>query len=531
MPPTTPDADGNGLKRKKEGLYFKADFLTYKVTGLKNYNLDRLKITLQAWKEDKPDTFHLDSFDLCSSRSRENFAEGCHKYLKVNQTAIMAELTQLVKLLQDEQVRMRENGGADGKVVTPMSAEEKKEALDALKDPNLCQRIIDDFNAIGFIGENANKLLGYIAAISRLLPDPLALMTLSRSGAGKTSLQEAICKFVPPESAIEYTRITGQSLFYREENALKHKVLSIEEQEGMQDAMYSVKTLISRQRLSVGATRADSKTGKFSTDDYVVHGPVVVIVATTNPNSLNDEEKRRFLILTIDESDEQTANIIQTQQFKNKLSWLKTSFDESSITRLHHNMQRLLKPLTVTFPDDIKIEYPAVRLQMRGEHRKFISLVKAITLLHQHQRKSGTEKKMDGTSFDYVIASQKDVDLAFRLGRAIFVRNVDDVSPTGRTLLTHIDKLITLKENAARELNPDAEIIREQIWFTRKELREFTAWSETQVRQNIAPLVDLGYVGMLSGRHGSTYRYILLDNGQNDPLIDLGGNDPKTKNQ
>jgi len=531
MPPTTPDAHGNGLIYKPDGLYFNADFLTYWVTGLKNYNLDRLKITLQAYKPDKPETFHLDSFDLCTSRGRENFAEGCQKYLKVNQTAVMHELGQLIKLLQAEQVRMREGGASDKKPVTPMTAEEKKEALAALKDPNLCQRIIDDFNAIGYIGENVNKLLGYIASISRLLADPLALMTLSRSGAGKTSLQEAICKFVPPESAIEYTRITGQSLFYREENALKHKVLSIEEQEGMQDAMYSVKTLISRQRLSVGATRADSKTGKFSTDDYVVHGPVVVIVATTNPNSLNDEEKRRFLILTIDESEEQTANIIQTLQFKNKLSWLKTSFDESSITRLHHNMQRLLKPLVVTFPDDIKIDLPAVRLQMRGESQKFMSLVKSITLLHQHQRKRGTEKKMDGTKFEYVIASQKDVDLAFRLGRAIFVRNIDDVSPTGRTLLDHIDQLITLKEKAAQEQRPDEQIERAQLWFTRKELREFNGWSEAQVRQNIGPLVDLGYVGTLSGRHGSTFRYILLDNGKNDPLIDLSGKNGFTKNQ
>ena len=163
------------------------------------------------------------------------------------------------------------------------------------------------------------------AAVSRLLSDPLAILILSRSGAGKTRLQDAVCKFVPPESVIQYTRLTGKSLFYKEENSLKHNVLAIEEDEGMQEAMYSIKTLISSQKLSVAATRTDAKTGKLSVDEYTVYGPVVVMVSTTNPNGLTDEEKRRFLILTIDESREQTKSILQMQRHKNRHTWYKTS--------------------------------------------------------------------------------------------------------------------------------------------------------------------------------------------------------------
>ena len=126
--------------------------------------------------------------------------------------------------------------------------------------------------------------------------------------------------------------------------------------------MYSIKTLISSQKLSVAATRVDAKTGKLSVDEYTVNGPVVVMVSTTNPNGLTDEEKRRFLILTIDESREQTRSIMQMQRMKNRHFWYKTCTDETGITRLHHTMQRLLKPLTVTFPDDIVLNYPDGRL-------------------------------------------------------------------------------------------------------------------------------------------------------------------------
>ena len=212
---------------KQDGLYYTCIKLSFRITGLKPYNLDRLKVTIKASTDDKPDVFHIDSLDLYNSRSREAFCDSCQKYLKAKPSTTAAELSELIKALEKERISMRERGTENA--VPPMSAEEKKEALETLRSKSLLKNIVNDFEAIGFIGEKHNKLLGYVASISRLLPDPLALMILSRSGAGKTSLQDAICKFVPPESVIQYTRLTGKSLFYKEENALKNKVLAIEE--------------------------------------------------------------------------------------------------------------------------------------------------------------------------------------------------------------------------------------------------------------------------------------------------------------
>ena len=510
------------LSPGNDGLYFRGDVLTYRVTGLNPYNLDRLRINLKAYIEDQPAHFQIDTLDLYYSRARETFAENCVKYLKVKQDTLLAELSLLISALEGERVSMRERGNSSQPV--QMSEEEKNEALEVLKSKDLLKMIVEDFDAVGYIGEKTNKLLCYIASVSRLQSDPLAVLVLSRSGAGKTGLQEAVCKFVPPESVIQYTRITGQALFYRDENALKHKVLAVEEDEGMQPAMYSVKTLISSQKLSVSATRTDAKTGKFSVDEYTVHGPVVVMVSTTNPNGLDDETKQRFLILTIDETPEQTKSILQAQITKNSHSWYTMSSDEAGICKLHHNMQRLLKPLTVTFPDGLRFTWPFARLQMRREQKKFISLVKAIALLHQYQRKTGTLRRADGVKVEYVQATQRDIDLALDLGRLVFSRNVDDVSPTGRRLLAEILKLVTFKQAQMKELDGGKDLFLFEIPFTRKELRQEIGWSETQVRQNIEPLVELGYLGKLAGRQGSACRYVLLDDGSKDPEIDLEGN-------
>jgi hypothetical protein len=200
------------LTRKSDGLHYEGTNLTFRITGLKSHNLDRLRVTLKASTPDHPDMFHIDTLDLYSSRCRESFTESCQKYMKVKPSVTTTELTDLIKVLEKERICMREQGGNTS--IPPMSEEEKKEALEVLRSKDLLKHIVKDFEAIGFIGEEVNKLLGYIATVSRLLFDPLAILILSRSGAGKTGLQNAICKFVPPESVIQYTRLTGKSLFY-----------------------------------------------------------------------------------------------------------------------------------------------------------------------------------------------------------------------------------------------------------------------------------------------------------------------------
>jgi hypothetical protein len=299
--------------------------------------------------------------------------------------------------------------------------------------------------------------------------------------------------------------------------------------------MYSIKTLISSQKLSIAATRTDAKTGKFSVDEYTVNGPVVVMVSTTRPDALDDETKQRFLILTIDETPEQTKSILTAQLTKNMMDWYQATSDESVVQKLHHNMQRLLKPLTVTFTRELRLVWPYSRLQMRREQQKFVSLVKAIVLLHQHQRKTGVMKRADGSKMEYVQATQRDIDLALELGREVFARNVDDVSPTGRKLLTHIVDLVSEKYGSMKESAPKDSLLMTEIPFSRKELRERIGWSETQVRRNAEQLVELGYLGRINGRQGATFRYLLLDDGSADPEFCFGSDgkpkDALTKNQ
>lgn len=138
-------------------------------------------------------------------------------------------------------------------------------------------------------------------------------------------------------------------------------------------------------------------------------------------------------------------------------------------------------------------------------------------------------KRIDGSKMEYVQASQKDIELALELGREVFARNCDDVSPTGRKLLSEIVLLVKEKYDDYRSGDPKSDLLMSGVPFSRKELRERIGWSETQVRRNIDQLVELGYIGRINGRQGSTFRYLLLDDGSADPEFCFGGDD-KQKN-
>jgi hypothetical protein len=518
----TPNTNaGTGLTRKDDGLFYQGHHLQYRVTGLQSFNLDRLRITLKASKTGNC-LFHIDTLDLYYAKARQTYCEDCIRLFQLKDVDLQPEINGLIALLEVERVRMQGEKDKGALRRRPeMTEADKQEALEALKDKNLLQNILKDFESLGIVGENNNKLIGYIATISRLLADPFGVLILSRSGAGKTFLQDAVCKFIPEENVIQYTRLTGQALFYRDKDALKNKVLAIEEEEGMMQAIYSIRTLLSAQKLSIASTRTDAKTGKLCVDEYTVYGPTVVMLSTTNPECLDPETKQRFLILTIDESREQTQNILKIQRLKNTVTWHKTTVDDSTITKLHHNMQRLLKPLKPIFPDNLKVEFPPYCLQSRREQQKYLSFIKSIMLLHQYQRKQGSMKRMDGNTHECVVVTKEDVDTALHLGKEIFIRNVDDVSPTGRSLLTGIIGYLIGQSEHIKKVQPDNKPDVYEIPFTRKQLRHHLGWSEAHIRRNIEHLVDLGYVGIVNGAKGATFRYILLDDGLNDPKLEL----------
>ena len=199
--------------------------------------------------------YHGDTLDMELSRQRMAFAKQAAHELAAKEETVHREVGQLwtaLAELQREQMKKLLDAPPDE---AQMTAEEQAAAMELLRDPRLLDRVLEDFEKCGAVGEETNKKVSYLAAVSRLLAKPLAIVVQSSSSAGKSSLMEAVLDFMPEEHRESYTAMTGQALFYMGQKNLKHKILAIAEQQGAEAASYPLKLLQSEGKLNIAIDR------------------------------------------------------------------------------------------------------------------------------------------------------------------------------------------------------------------------------------------------------------------------------------
>jgi DNA primase len=373
--------------------------------------------------------------------------------------------------------------------------------MQLLEDPNLAQRILADFTACGVVGEETNKLMGYIAAVSRKLDRPLAIIVQSSSAAGKSALMEAVLAFMPDEERVQYSAMTGQSLFYMGETDLKHKILAIAEEEGAERASYALKLLQSEGKLTIASTGKDPQTGKLVTHEYHVEGPVMIFLTTT-AIEIDEELLNRCIVLTVDEDREQTRAIHRLQRESQTLEGLLARRDAERVIELHRNAQRLLQPILVANPYARELTFIDGTTRTRRDHMKYLSLIRTITLLHQYQRERKSVMH-NGELIEYIEVTRADIELANKLAHEVLGRSLDELPPQTRRLLTLVDAFVSAEcERQA--------IDRSDFLFSRRQVREVTRWGETQLRIHLDRLVALEYLLVHRGGRGQSFVYELL---------------------
>jgi DNA primase catalytic core len=475
----------------------------YRIRGLnKNLAFDvLLKVNVLVARGD---AFHVDTLDLYSVRARTAFIMQAAVELQVKDDVIRHDLGSVLRQLEALQERTIEQTLEPATPAPAVAIEDQPAALELLKDPHLLDRILADFTRCGVVGEEANKLIAYLAATSRKLDAPLAVMVQSSSAAGKSSLMEAVLSFMPDEDKVQYSAMTGQSLFYMGAMNLKHKILALAEEAGAARASYALKLLQSEGVLSIASTGKDPETGKLVTQEYRVDGPVMIFSTTTAID--NDEELlNRCLTLGVDESREQTRAIHQLQRQKRTLDGLFAKQAKSQVLKAHQNAQRLLRPLSVRNPYADALTFPDERTRLRRDHEKYLTLIDTIALLHQYQRELRSAEH-DGQRIEYVEVTLADIEVANKLAHEALGRSLDELSPQTRRLLELVSRMVE-KHCAAQA------ITRTDYRFSRREVREHAGWSDFQVKMHMHKLEELEYVLVHRGGRGQSFVYELLYDG------------------
>ena len=475
----------------------------YRVRGLpKNLAPETLKINLLVAVGER---FHVDTLDLYSAKGRGHYLQQAAKELGVRDEVIKHDLGRiLLKLeaLQDERIKA---ATTTAPAVPVMSDAEREAALAMLRAPGLLERVVSDFDACGLVGERTNKLVGYLAAVSRKLDRPLAIVVQSSSAAGKSSLMDAVLAMMPQEERIKYSAMTGQSLFYMGETNLQHKILAIVEEEGASRASYALKLLQSEGELTIASTGKDANSGNLITQEYRVTGPVMIFLTTT-AIEVDEELMNRCIVLSVDEGRAQTEAIHSLQRQRRTLHGLMAKQGKDAVLALHRNAQRLLRPLAVVNPYADQLTFLSDKTRTRRDHEKYLTMIDTIALLHQYQRPVKNARGGDGEALEYIEVTLGDIEQANRLTHEVLGRSLDELPPQTRRLLTLVAGMVG-------ECGAALEQARRDIRFSRKDVREKTGWGDTQLKIHLGRLAELEYLLVHRAERGQGHVYELLYDG------------------
>jgi DNA primase len=498
-----PPAPGDELPHEIQGqdMFLDLEDRRYRVRGWqKPLSPEVLKINLMVSKGPR---FHVDTLDLYQAKARVAFVKQASLELSESEDHLKLDLGKVLRKVEAMQAaQLAEMLATKGATRRPaLSEADHAEAMALLKSPDLMTRILRDFTALGIVGEEPNKLTGYLAAVSRLLDRPLAMLIQSASAAGKSSLMDAVLDLVPEEDVIRYSAMSGQSLFYMGDRTLQHKILAIAEEEGAKQASYALKLLQSEGRVTMASTGKDPASGMLVTHDYTVEGPVMLFLTTTAID-LDEELLNRCLVLTVNESREQTRAIHTIQRSRETLEGLLAKTKRESLLALHRNAQRLLQPLAVVNPYADQLSFRDDQTRSRRDHVKYLTLIRSIALLHQYQR----EVRIHG-DLHYIEVTLSDIELANELAQEVLGRTVDELLPQTRKLLTILHAWV--KEECERLGEAQAD-----FHFTRRQAREAVGWGDTQMKVHLARLSEMEFLLPHKGGHKQAFTYELLYTGE-----------------
>lgn len=195
----------------------------------------------------------------------------------------------------------------------PSPSRNGKAMTELLDEQDRIAAIRRDIAAVGLVGEDDNGLLTYLAFTSRLLSEPIHVITRGDSGSGKTTLLTKVGSLFPAEVKIQAMTFTNASLFNTDEDYFKHKIFIAGERkhstdDATKDSGALIRQMLSERRMNRQVSSPDPDTpGKWKSETHEREGPIVYAESTTS-KSIFEEDLNRMLQLHVDSSEDQTGS-------------------------------------------------------------------------------------------------------------------------------------------------------------------------------------------------------------------------------
>ena len=269
----------------------------------------------------------------------------------------------------------------------------------------------------------------------------------------------------------------------------------------MNGAIYSIRSIQASKEISIAYTGKDTMTGEQKTMENKVQGPLMVFITTTQVD-IDGETASRFVFISIDESEAMTKKVLEKQRQTHTMQGMLNKLKSEEIIKKHHNANRLLKPLHVFNPYAELLTFTSKSLRARRDHTKYLNLISAVAYLFQYQKKI-LELEFQGQTIEYINVTLDDIEKANTIANYVLGRSLDELAPPSRALLELIQNMAQGKKG-------------KPCHFTRRDIRQYSGWSDFQVKTHIKQLEELEYIYAVTGQKGKEYVYELLATGKID---------------
>jgi hypothetical protein len=402
--------------------------------GIRIEGLHSMRVTLKVDFKAFPSIRH--SLDLYHETQTEKLIKNIAERFTLSISYVHQAIGHLINTVEEYRLQQIDQHKLKSNHHKPtLSAEAIEAATNFLKSPNLLQYTNELIGKSGVIGETVNRLIMYLVFTSRKTNRPLHIISFGSSGVGKSHLQEKVGELIPKEDKIELTSVSGNAFYYYVDDDLGHKLILIEDYDGVFTALYPIRELQSKQKISKTITVRD-RNGSTRTLHLTVKGPVSIGGCTTSEHIYEDNANRSFLIY-LDESEAQDEQVMDYQR---KLSAGKIdSGEQQRIRELLQNSQRLLQPISVRNPYAEQLIIPKEVFKPRRTNAHYIAFIEAITFYKQYQR----EHQVDQSSGEmFIETTLEDIAEANELMKSILLKKADELGYATRKyfeqLKTHL---------------------------------------------------------------------------------------------
>lgn len=460
--------------------------------GVNLQQIDRLRITIKISRRDTGDPLHSirHTLDLYHSDYLEKFINKASDQLETGTNVLRRALADLTGQIEAYRLSKIESMKEQKPQFRQLTDERKDRAIRYLKSPNLLQRTNEDIGKTGVVGEEINRLLMYLVFTSRIRQQPLHIVSLGASGTGKTYLQEKVSELIPEQDKLEITILSENAFYYFDRKELKHKLVLIEDMDGVQEVLYPLRELQTKRKISKTIPIKDSK-GNLRTITLHVEGPIC-LAGTTTRERLYEDNANRSLLIYVDNSQEH-KELVMDYQRRISAGRINTK-EEERLKEFFKDMQSVLIPISVRNPFAELLKLPEHVFKPLRTNSHYLVFIETVTFYHQYQREIKTDP---GSGERYIETTMEDIEWSNRLLNDVLLAKSDELSGECRGLFERLKRWVVAEGKAS---------------FFATQVREAFRMNPSNLKYYLIQLSRYGYIKPVGGdRYKRGYEYEIIN--------------------